>query len=127
MTRHPAMMAFFFVLLGIPLFGAAGAPIRIEAESYYEWYDNPYSADHIQVHSCTGASGGYGVDGVTCDGEWIKIYLVLPDPFSFFVKLRSAASVGYVRTFGIRFLADDGNETPVAGDTLVTVPGLGIT
>lgn len=98
--------------------------IRIEAEGYYESSPEEGCGPPIQVHQCDAASGGLGVDGVNCAGEWIALELV-PPPFAFQIGTRSAASEGFARTFQIRVLNVDDNYVEAAIDTLVTQPGLG--
>lgn len=101
-----------------------GTHVRIEAESYYEPTGDQGCGPPLQKHQCDAASGGWGVDGVNCAGEWIPLELV-PPSFAFQIGTRSAASVGFVRTFQVRILNVDDNYAEVAADTLVTEAGLG--
>lgn len=100
--------------------------LRLEAEGYYEpTGEIPGCGPPLVRHECNAASGGWGVDGVDCAGEWIPLELLLPAPYTFQIGTRSAASVGFVRRFDVRFLNPDDGYAEVAADTLVTDPGLG--
>jgi hypothetical protein len=118
---------FIAVLFSLGAQGSQAAIPRIEAEFYFDSHDNPESGDVISRHECTAASGGLGVDGMTCSGEWIMLDLLLQNRTTFHIGLRSAASEEYSRRFGVRFLNADLDNQFVAGDTLDTLPGLGIT
>ncbi len=123
MARH--LRPAWVILLLLSPVTSSGTTQRIEAESFYS---NGQIADcgmAIGVVACSEASGGYGVDGVDCDGEWIKLHLSLSSRAVFLTALRSAGAIGYVRTFRMDYLSEP-LETPVASVTLVTVPGSGV-
>ncbi len=124
MARY-LQLACALLLLLFPV-SSSLATQRIEAESFYVYGQIPGCGLDIARVSCSEASGGYGVDGVDCDGEWIKLHLSLSSVTMFFTALRSAGAIGYVRTFRIDYLSDP-EETPIASVTLVTVPGSGVT
>jgi hypothetical protein len=96
--------------------------MRLEAENYIDSY-NIDGAD-IYIRGCSAASEGLAVDGLDREGEWIQLALVLTEGFCFVDSVRSAGSLGAVRTYSIQF-----EKTAVlwAADTLTTVPGAGIT
>ena len=119
---HPAWVVLL-LLLPVSSFGTTQ---RIEAESYYVFNEIAGCGLNIRVVPCTEASGGYGVDGVDCGGEWIKLHLTLGARTVFHTAVRSAGAIDYVRTFRIDYLTDP-LETLVARVTLVTVPGSGVT
>jgi len=126
-----AALAVFLVVILALVPPARGANQRIEAESspnsFVDWTAgqiNGCSLD-ITLHECDAASGGWGVDGVDCAGEWIPLEVVLGGTTAFQIGTRSAATVGFVRQFQVRILNLDDNEAEVACDTLVTEPGLG--
>jgi hypothetical protein len=123
MARHfqPAWVILFLLL---PV-ASSGTSQRIEAESFYSSGQIADCGMAIGVVACSEASGGYGVDGVDCNGEWIKLHLSLTSRAVFFTALRSAGAIGYVRTFRVDYLSEP-LETPVASVTLVTVPGSGV-
>ncbi len=126
-----ALVAVSLVMILAFLSPARGANQRIEAESspnsFIDWTAGQIDGCslNIELHQCDAASGGWGVDGVDCTGEWIPLEVVLGGTTAFQVGTRSAATVGFVRVFQVRFLNLDDNEAEVACDTLVTEPGLG--
>jgi hypothetical protein len=120
-------MCLLAILIVPALPGRASADaVQIEAEDYSASGDIGGCGLAIERHDCSGASGGLAVDGVDCAGEWIRLHAVLYRSMSFSFGLRSAGSIGYARSFGALILRDDGSETPVAGDTLITPQGAGV-
>ncbi len=115
-----ALMLFVAVLSP-----SAAVTHRIEAEAFYSDYSIQNCGYAITRWSCEQASGGYAVEGVDCDGEWIKLHLSLASPFAFRTALRSAGAIGYIRTFQIDYLTDPG-ETLIASLTMTTEPGGGV-
>ena len=117
------------ILLGILFIAFSGLPasavIHVEAETYFNYGQIDGCGYDITRHACSGASGGYGVDGVDCDGEWIE-FQVTTETFAYQVGLRSAGEVGLVRTFRFDFMRDDAHQTRVGSITLVTPPGSGV-
>jgi hypothetical protein len=98
-------------------------PYRLEAENMIDSLNA--GGDPILKASCTSASGGYAVDGVDADGEWIEIAFQIWESTCFTDSLRSAADVSFVRTYAVEiFRASD--HSLVSGDTLTTLPGAGI-
>lgn len=113
------------ILLLLPPTSVSATTQRIEAETYYNYGQITGCGLNISIVPCSEASAGYAVDGVDCDGEWIKLHLSVGSVTPFFTALRTAGAVGYIRTFRIDYLTDP-LETPVASVTLVTVPGSGV-
>jgi len=106
---------------------ARGTTIRVEAETYYAFNQVAGCGYPVVRWACSQASGGYAVEGIDCDGEWIKIHLSMSSRLTFYTALRSAGEEGYVRHFGIRYSFDNTEETPLADLSFVTLPGGGVT
>ena len=100
--------------------------ILLEAEDFFTYGNIPGGYRPIRVVSCSAASGGYGVDGIDVDGEYIKWKLELETSFCFVDSLRSAQTDGETRTFAITFEPEALAGTS-ASDTLTTLPGRGVT
>jgi hypothetical protein len=79
----------------------------------------------IQVADCDSASDRKAVDGMDCEGEWIRRDIFLAGETTFYDRVRSAGDVGFVRRLEVQYL-DYTTEQLVLADTLVTPPGLGI-
>ena len=62
----------------------------VEAESYVASYD----AGGVSMYTtpCSGASGGYAVEGYDYPGDWIEVILNVPESGTFADSLRSASS-----------------------------------
>jgi hypothetical protein len=118
------LLTFLLTFLLVPC--ADATTLRIEAESFYYFGQITGCGYNVVVQPCTGASGGYGVDGIDCEGEWIKIHLSLTSAFRFYTALRSAGGLGFVRNFRIDYCRDETGEPLVASLLLDTPPGLGV-
>ncbi len=98
--------------------------LRLEAENFIASHN--IGGGDVYVRSCSAASGGYAVDGLDREGEWIQLALELPESFCFFDSVRSAGSLGRIRRYAIQFES----ISPVllwATDSVTTPPGSGIT
>ncbi len=118
-TILPAAALCLLSLPGI----SGGEGFRIEAETYSN-YGN-ISGQGIAQHSCSGASNGYGVNGVDIAGEWISWQVTFDQRFCCTDSLRSAGSNGFVRQFDLIFQRADGGEI-VCTDSFYTPPGSGV-
>jgi hypothetical protein len=99
--------------------------IKIEVESYYRSHSQ--CGEAIRPATCAeGCSGGAGVDGVDCAGDWLMFDVNIPEAIIFRDSLRSAGDVGLRRKFSVEFYPQ-GSWTAQAADTLTTRPGTGIT
>jgi hypothetical protein len=67
--------------------------ITVEAESY----TNSFNAGGTAIYStaCSGASGGYAVEGFDAPGDWIEVTLTTPELAAYGDTLRSAGLYGY--------------------------------
>ncbi len=77
--------------------------IVVEAEDYVNSYDTGGTA--IYVTACSGASGGYAVEGFDSPGEWIEVTLAIPEVGSYADTLRSAGLYGYESDLRITIVA----------------------
>lgn len=84
--------------------------ITIEAESYTNSFNTGGTA--IYVTACSGASGGYAVEGFDAPGEWIEITLTTPELAAYGDTLRSAGLYGYDSDMRITIM----NGAPGGGD-----------
>lgn len=66
--------------------------IIVEAEDYVASYDAGGTA--IYVTACSGASGGYAIEGFDHPGDWIEIVLNIGENESRYDWLRSAGDDG---------------------------------
>ncbi len=87
------MARMLFVLGAATLLcvSASAQSIIIEAESYVASYDA--GGVSIYITTCTGASGGYAVEGYDTPGDWIEVVLNMSDAGSFADSLRSAGEL----------------------------------
>jgi hypothetical protein len=67
---------------------AASASVLVEAESFVASYNA--GGTSIYVVSCSGASGGYAVEGFDTDGEWIEMMVTIPETYGYADSMRSA-------------------------------------
>jgi hypothetical protein len=67
--------------------------ITIEAEDYTNSFNTGGSA--IYATECSGASGGFAVEGFDSPGEWIEVTLTIPKLGAYGDTLRSAGLYGY--------------------------------
>lgn len=67
--------------------------ITIEAEDYTNSFNTGGAI--IEVVGCSGASGGYAVEGFDSPGEWLEFTLTTPEPGAYGDTLRSAGLYGY--------------------------------
>jgi hypothetical protein len=101
----------------------ATADVRLELEEYVN-YGNIGGGTIVRA-SCTGALNGWVADYVDRAGEFIEVEFTVDTPVCFVDSLRSAGIVDSVRTIVTSFrLMPAGTE--VSADTVVTVPGTGI-
>lgn len=116
------------LLIGIltaifPAIGSSQGEIRLEAEDYISKQD--YGGIPIQIHACNGASQGLAIDGLDIGNEWLAWEISLSERFCFIDSLRSAGAVKQVRTYRTTFERLPSEEI-VDADTVVTLPGAGI-
>ncbi len=128
-----ALLLLWIALLSLFLIVPAtsrGAPVRtasavsLEAEDYAAFHEAGGAL--ITVVSCSAARGGLAVDGLDVPGDYLEWPLTLTHPLVFRDSLRSAGAIGLTRRYAVLFLPAAGGA-PVAGDTLTTVQGLGVT
>jgi hypothetical protein len=120
------LLALLALLLGsLPASpGRASADARIELENFVSYED--LGGGPIQRAQCSGALNGWVVDYVDRAGEYVEVELVLPEPVCFVDSLRSAGVIDSVRTIATSYLLMPG-RTEVSADTVVTLPGSGVT
>jgi hypothetical protein len=89
------LLRLLSVLLAVILLpaGVYAHEIVIEAESYVSSFDAGGTAIYSTL--CSGASGGYAVEGFDFPGDWIEIVLTTPHLGAFADTLRSAGLYGY--------------------------------
>jgi hypothetical protein len=113
------------VMLGLALLvaAAAQAAVLVEAENYVASYNT--GGIGIQIVACSGASGGYAVEGVDVPGEWIEIPVTVPEIYGYADTLRSAGETGVESDLEMRIVS----AFPGGGDVISTyhTVGLGIT
>lgn len=98
--------------------------LRLEAEDFIASHN--IGGGDVYIRSCSAASGGYAVDGLDREGEWIQLALELSEGLCFVDSLRSAGSLGTVRTYAIHIERASPSYL-WAADTVSTIPGSGIT
>jgi hypothetical protein len=103
---------------------ASSETLRLEAEDLIDSHN--ISGGDIYIRGCSAASEGYAVDGLDREGEWIQLALDLTEGFCFVDSVRSAGSLGTVRTYSIHF-EKTSTANLWAADTVTTLPGAGIT
>lgn len=88
-------MARMVLLVGLALLLSASASqaIIVEAESYVDRYNA--GGDTIYVVPCSGASGGFAVEGFDAVGDWIEVVLDAPETYIYTDSLRSAGYLNY--------------------------------
>ena len=83
------------------------------------------------ISYCDSAYNHVGVvEGLDADCEWVRInglQVNMTDRWCFHDSLRSAGDPGTVRTWEVRYIDGFDDVTPLATDTLTTVPGQGAT
>jgi hypothetical protein len=62
---------FFLSILGLTAAAANATPIILEAEDYVGSFN--LGGDYIYITSCSGASGGYAVEGYDYPGDYIEL------------------------------------------------------
>jgi hypothetical protein len=67
---------------------AGSASILVEAESFVASYNA--GGNSIAIQSCSGASGGYAVEGFDFVGDWIEMMVTIPETYSYADSMRSA-------------------------------------
>jgi hypothetical protein len=67
--------------------------ITVEAESYTAFFNAGGTA--IYTTLCSGASGGYAVEGFDYAGDWIEVVLTTSELGAYADTLRSAGLYGY--------------------------------
>lgn len=89
------MLRLLTVLLAAGLLPAcvSAHDITVEAEDYTAFYDAGGSL--INTTLCSGASGGYAVEGFDAAGDWIEVTLTTPELGAYADTLRSAGEYGY--------------------------------
>lgn len=88
-------MRFLAVLLAAAMLpaGAFAHEIVLEAEDYVNSFDTGGTA--IYTTACSGASGGYAVEGFDSPGDWIEVVLTIDELGAYADTLRSAGLYGY--------------------------------
>ena len=67
--------------------------ITVEAEDYTNSFNT--GGESIIVTECSGASGGFAVEGFDSPGEWIEVTITTPELGAYGDTLRSAGLYGY--------------------------------
>ncbi len=118
------MLRLSSVLLAITLLPACvcAHEIVLEAEDYVNSFDAGGTA--IYSTTCSGASGGYAVEGFDFPGDWIEVTLTIPELGAYADTLRSAGLYGYDSDMRITIMAG----APGGGDieSYYSPVGLGI-
>jgi len=78
-------------LVALAAFAATAEPIIIEAEDYVASFN--VGGDPIYVTACSGASGGFAVEGYDTIGDFIELRVVLPMVGEYDDTLRSAGEL----------------------------------
>ena len=88
-------MRLLYVLLALAMApaGLSAHEITLEAEDYVNSFDAGGTA--IYNTACSGASGGYAVEGFDWPGDWIEVVLTIPELGAYADTLRSAGLYGY--------------------------------
>jgi hypothetical protein len=101
---------------------AAPAAILVEAESFVASHNA--GGGIIYTVSCSGASGGYAVEGVDTVGDWIEMMVTIPETYGYSDSLHSAGSYGIESDFAMTIFG----ASPGGGDAASAyhTVGLGI-
>ena len=105
-------MRLICVLLALVIMPAAiyAHDITLEAEDYVNSFDTGGTA--IYVTACSGASGGYALEGFDSPGDWIEMVLTIDELGAYADTLRSAGLYGYESDMRITIMegAPDGGD-----------------
>lgn len=89
------MVKSLLVLLALFLVPASSYAhdIALEAEDYTNSFNT--GGEAIYTTACSGASGGYAVEGFDFPGDWIEVSLTISELGAYADTLRSAGLYGY--------------------------------
>lgn len=125
LASSAAWLPWFLILSALVVTPSAvfADSIRLEAENFEESRD--VGGNPIAIVTCSGASGGLGVDAMDTPAEWVSWNVPILDPICFVDSLRSAGNLKDVRLYNLQVLRV-GEDEPLFQDLLETPPGLGI-
>ena len=118
-------LARLLLLAGLVLLlSTSGAQaIIIEAESFVASHNAGGST--ITVVSCSGASGGYAVEGFDTPGDWIEMILNVPEIYGYADSLRSAGEYGFASDIRSTIFGADPNGWDVLSTYHTMGQGIG--
>lgn len=114
-----AMLVIFTIALAAS--AAHAAPIILEAEDYVSAWN--MGGDPIYITLCSGASGGYAVEGYDYIGDFIELRVVLPRAGQYDDILRSGGELYEFSEHFARFRRENGGTITF---TTYSTMGMGI-